>query len=165
MLSSKDLPEVGVAGLGLGDDFASQVEDPSEEAELVRKMALEQYNTLKGSNAEDELLLVSTFLQWEEILDVLDSGVMDAETMEIILQETGVTSHLMTFTQFQEAVDLVNSYTLAMDDEMEFGDEAFSREGFPSPEDEGGEEPNAQAMEEQLQAMLSALGVKKRGGS
>jgi len=151
-LSSKDLPEAGLSLTGVVGD-----EGGNDDAQLEKQMALEQYNALKGSDAEDELLQVTTFLQWEEIVDVLEIGVVDLETMEIVLKESGVTSGFMTFPQFQEVVELVNQLTISL--EMEDYEEDPR---FPSLPEVDVDEADPAEAERQVEAMLAAMGVKKR---
>ena len=130
-------------------------EEEEEEAEemLVEQMALEQYDNLRG---EDSQLEVSTFLAWEDILDVLDNGVIDAETMDVILSECGVTGPLMSFDQFKEAVDLVNQVTLSIEGD-EMGGAATNMEWLPQ---EGEGMPYVD--EGTVAAMLEAIGMRKR---
>lgn len=87
--------------------------DFEEDNALEKAMAQDLYNGLKGN---DSTLSVETFLQWEDIKDVLGRGFIDADTMQIIFSEAGVHDGIMNFDQFFEVVDLVNQVSLALED-------------------------------------------------
>ena len=144
-----------------------QPEDEADEEDrkLELQMAREQYDTLRGDSGP--LLRTSQFLSWDEIVDVLDSGIIDRETMEIILKESGVAGEFMTFEQYFEVVDLVNEVSLALEEEEEgedgehegnvvAGDDALNW----LPQNDAEEEPAIS--QEALDAMLAAMGMRKR---
>lgn len=87
--------------------------DFEEDNALEKAMAQDLYNGLKGN---DSILSVETFLQWEDIKDVLGRGFIDADTMQIIFSEAGVHDGIMNFDQFFEVVDLVNQVSLALEE-------------------------------------------------
>eukprot|EP00596_Hydrurales_sp_CCMP1899_P010927 CAMPEP_0119043630 /NCGR_PEP_ID=MMETSP1177-20130426/24302_1 /TAXON_ID=2985 /ORGANISM="Ochromonas sp, Strain CCMP1899" /LENGTH=129 /DNA_ID=CAMNT_0007012175 /DNA_START=229 /DNA_END=618 /DNA_ORIENTATION=- len=79
-------------------------------------MARELYDELRAGQLG---LPVTSFLEWEDIQDVLSNGVIDAETMEIIIDECGVKDGVITFEQFYDLVALVNQVELALDNDEE----------------------------------------------
>ena len=87
--------------------------DFEEDNELEKAMAQDLYNGLRGN---DSSLSVESFLQWEDIKDVLGRGFIDADTMQIIFSEAGVHDGIMTFDQFFEVVELVNQVSLALEE-------------------------------------------------
>ena len=129
--------------------------------ELENKLALDQYNALKGDSA---LLLTSTFLRWDEILDVLEYGVLDVETIDDILVECDVKQGFMTFEQFKEVVTLINDAQLALEQE-EF-DDPSQREGLlwevEEEEEAGKQQQLDRETELRVQELLAGLGMKKR---
>jgi len=137
-----------------------------EDRKLELQMAREQYDTLRGDSGP--LLRTSQFLSWDEIVDVLDSGIIDRETMEIILNESGVGGEFMTFEQYFEVVDLVNQVSLALEEEEE--DEGEGHEGNVAGGDDAldwlpqnnAEEEEPAVNQEAVERMLSAMGMKKR---
>ena len=62
-------------------------------------MARELYDDLRQGKP---LLPIADFLAWEDIVDVLDSGVIDDETMQVIIEDVGVTDGAISFDQFFE---------------------------------------------------------------
>jgi hypothetical protein len=144
-----------------------QSEDDADEEDrkLELQMAREQYDTLRG---DGPLLRTSQFLSWDEIVDVLDSGIIDRETMEIILNESGVGGEFMTFEQYFEVVDLVNQVSLALEEEEE--DEGEGHEGNVAGGDDAlnwlpqnnAEEEEPAVNQEAVERMLSAMGMKKK---
>lgn len=152
-LSSTDLPEREIEEVD---------EEVQRDLELENKLALDQYNALKGDSA---LLLTSTFLRWDEILDVLEYGVLDVETIDDILVECDVKQGFMTFEQFKEVVTLINDAQLALEQE-EF-DDPSQREGLLWEVEEEEEEAGKQQQldretEMRVQELLAGLGMKKR---
>eukprot|EP01039_Chlorochromonas_danica_P002973 gene2973-3241_t len=79
--------------------------DDDDTDSLEEEMSQDLYNQLKGF---DERLSVDSFLQWDEIQEILSHGTMDKETISFILSEAGVTNDVITYDQFREVVDLVN---------------------------------------------------------
>ena len=58
-------------------------------------------------------------MMWEDIEDVMDNGIIDEETMEIIIDEVGVKNGILTFEQFYALVELVNQVSEALDGDEE----------------------------------------------
>ena len=102
------------------DEVYTDFETMNSDNELEKKMARELYDELR----EGQLgLSIESFLKWEDIEDVLNNGIIDEETMEIIIDEVGVKNGILTFEQFYELVELVNQVSLALDgDEELLGD-------------------------------------------
>lgn len=46
------------------------------------------------------------------VIDVMNTGIIDQETMEIIMDEVGVKNGLISFEQFYELVELVNQVNI-----------------------------------------------------
>lgn len=153
-LSSTDLPEREIP-------LEEVDEEVQRDLELENKLALDQYNALKGDTA---LLQTSTFMRWDEILDVLEYGVLDVETIDDILTECDVTQGFMTFAQFKEVVTLINDAQLALEQE-EFGDPT-QREGelweVEEEEEIGKQQQLEKETEVRVQELLAGLGMKKR---
>ena len=149
-MSSTDLPE----------RTSPTQEDAEGVDELGEQMALEQYNALKESSdgISSALLSVDDFIKWEEIQDVLEYGVVDMETVQIILQEVGVHGGVMTFEQFKESVDLINASQTALEED-EFAGLDFDSEGL------GGlgvdEEKSLGIDQETVNQMIAGLGLRR----
>lgn len=80
--------------------------------ELEQTMAVELFNLLRGP---EEGLSLEKFLEWEDIHEVLERGILDKESIEIIVREVGVEFNIMNFNQFQEIVDLVNQLSTTLE--------------------------------------------------
>jgi len=140
---------------------------PTQEAEIFEgvdelgeQMALEQYNALKESpdGISSALLSVDDFIKWEEIQDVLEYGVVDMETVQIILQEVGVHGGVMTFEQFKESVDLINASQTALEED-EFAGLDFDSEGLGGLGVE--EEKSLGIDQETVNQMIAGLGLRR----
>lgn len=95
--------------------------DIGNDKELEKTMATELYDELRG---EDTFLSINTFLEWDDIKDVLEQGLIDLDTIGIILKEAGVNQPWLTFDQFFEVVDLVNQVSIMFEgDGLGLGDD------------------------------------------
>ena len=131
--------------------------DATKLDETEREMALEMYNSLRGSNDE---LSIEGFFAWDDIEDVLDNGVVDIETIAIILESCQV-EDTMSFKTWLEVVDLVNQVqlTLENDGEIEEWDVVKEQAALDALIAEGG---NETVDEESLKNMLKMLGLKQK---
>lgn len=94
------------------DDFGMNEEEELGEDELFeREMAREMFDMLRG---EGEKLSVEEFLEWDDIKDVLEAGIIDADTMTLIVESIGVKDS-MTFEQWLDTVELVNQVQLTLE--------------------------------------------------
>ena len=95
------------------DDFGmnEEEEELDEDALFEREMAREMFDMLRG---EAEELTVEEFMKWDDINDVLEAGVIDADTMALIIESIGV-KQSMTFEQWLDTVELVNEVQLTLD--------------------------------------------------
>ena len=102
------------------DEVYTDFETMNSDNELEKKMARDLYDELR----EGQLgLSIESFLKWEDIEDVLNNGIIDEETMEIIIDEVGVKNGVLSFEQFYELDELVNQVSMALDgDEELLGD-------------------------------------------
>lgn len=98
------------------DEVYTDFETMNSDNELEKKMARELYDELRAGQLG---LPIEAFLKWEDIEDVLDNGIIDQETMEIIIDEVGVTDGILSFEQFYELVELVNQVSIALDGDEE----------------------------------------------
>jgi DNA-directed RNA polymerase subunit N (RpoN/RPB10) len=98
------------------DEVYTDFETMNTDNELQKKMARELYDELRAGQLG---LSIESFLKWEDIEDVLDSGIIDDETMEIIIDEVGVKNGILSFEQFYELVELVNQVSIALDGDEE----------------------------------------------
>ena len=94
------------------DEVYTDFETMNSDNELEKKMARELYDELRAGQLG---LTIESFMKWEDIEDVLDNGIIDEETMEIIIDEVGVKNGILTFEQFYELVELVNQVSMALD--------------------------------------------------
>ena len=86
----------------MDDSFADEGPfQPFDEADsaLEKEMARELYDELRQGKPS---LDVADFLVWEDIVDVMSTGVIDDETMQVIIEEVGVTDGTISFDQFFE---------------------------------------------------------------
>jgi hypothetical protein len=98
------------------DEVYTDFETMNNDNELEKKMARELYDELR----EGQLgLSIESFLKWEDIEDVMNNGIIDNETMEIIIDEVGVKNGVLSFEQFYELVELVNQVSMALDGDEE----------------------------------------------
>ena len=146
---------------GINDDEVyTDFETMNSDNELEKKMARELYDELRAGQLG---LSIESFMKWEDIEDVLDNGIIDEETMEIIIDEVGVKNGILTFEQFYELVELVNQVSIALDD-----DEELLRSGSDSDklllEKEGEEEDrgNEEAYKWLIDAVSLGQGLKKK---
>ena len=107
-----------------------------EENALEKSMARELYDELRVGKPG---LPVEDFMKWEDIVDVMETGVIDGETMEIIIDEVGVKDGIISFDQFFELVALVNEVTITFENGAQFLDDDTSLEEEESVEDENSE--------------------------
>lgn len=94
-LSASELPE---------KEHPQQVEYGVDEDELIDKelemrLAKQAFNDLTNSGP---LLTKEAFMEWEDIKEVLESGTVDSEVLDIIYKEAGVLGDTLTFEQFVE---------------------------------------------------------------
>ena len=142
------------------DEVYTDFETMNSDNELEKKMARELYDELRAGQLG---LSIESFMKWEDIEDVLDNGIIDEETMEIIIDEVGVKNGILTFEQFYELVELVNQVSIALDD-----DEELLRSGSDSDklrlEKEGEEEDrgNEEAYKWLIDAVSLGQGLKKK---
>ena len=140
------------------DEVYTDFETMNSDNELEKKMARELYDELRAGQLG---LTIESFMKWEDIEDVLDNGIIDEETMEIIIDEVGVKNGILTFEQFYELVELVNQVSMALDgdDDLlqdENGNEILSE--LEREEDKGNEE----AYKWLFDAVSLGQGMKKK---
>lgn len=142
------------------DEVYTDFETMNSDNELEKKMARELYDELRAGQLG---LSIESFMKWEDIEDVLDNGIIDEETMEIIIDEVGVKNGILTFEQFYELVELVNQVSIALDD-----DEELLRDGNENDklrlEKEGEEEDkgNEEAYKWLIDAVSIGQGLRKK---
>jgi hypothetical protein len=81
---------------GDDDEDFRPFEETEEDIQLEKEMARELYDELRASKLS---LSVADFMAWEDIVDVMDTGVIDEETMKVIIEEVGITDDVITFEQ------------------------------------------------------------------
>ena len=132
--------------------------EEQDELDLEDAMAREQYDALRCG---EDMLSTEAFLQWEDIEDVLENGIIDGETLEIILEECNVGAQ-MSFECFKEVVELVNNVTLQMEDAPLDGTEDLSWLPVGGGLEAGGEGEMEKVDEAAVTAMLAAMGIKRK---
>lgn len=115
---------------GAGDFDLSDIDADSE---LEQQMSLDLYHSLRAQ--DEELLSVCNFLQWDDVLEVLERGSIDEDTIRLIFEEVGITGSHLTFEQFVEAVDLINQVEAACEGSDLLEDADFEED----EEEEGGD--------------------------
>ncbi len=88
---------------GDDDEDFRPFEETEEDIQLEKEMARELYDELRASKLS---LSVADFMAWEDIVDVMDTGVIDEETMKVIIEEVGITDDVITFEQVPLAMHL-----------------------------------------------------------
>lgn len=81
---------------GDDDDTFRSFEETEEDIQLEKEMARELFDELRASKPS---LPVADFMAWEDIVDVMSTGVMDDETMKVIIEEVGIKDDVITFEQ------------------------------------------------------------------
>ena len=81
------------------DEVYTDFETMNTDNELQKKMARELYDELRAGQLG---LSIESFLKWEDIEDVLNNGIIDEETMEIIIDEVCVMNSILSFEQCHE---------------------------------------------------------------
>jgi hypothetical protein len=76
-------------------------------------MAKEIFDELKGI---DEYVSLKKFVEWDDVIDVMNRGYIDLETIKFIFIESGVSNEMLNFEQFFEVVDLLNQVSVAIED-------------------------------------------------
>jgi len=114
---------------GAGDFDLSDIDGDHE---LEQQMSLDLYRSLRAQ--DEELLSVRNFLQWDDVLEVLERGSIDEDTIRLIFGEVGITDSHLTFEQFVEAVDLINQVEAACEgsnllEDLDFEEEEGEEEG------------------------------------
>jgi hypothetical protein len=146
------LPPLDLIGLEEEDD------DLDEDALFEREMAQSMFDMLRGDNEE---LPVEAFLEWDDIRDVLDLEIIDTETMALIIESCGV-SDSMTFTQWLDAVELVNQVQLTLegagDEQVSLWDPIEEQRRMDESERSGRDRDSE--VGDQVQLMLEAFGLK-----
>ena len=142
-------------------NFESSPEEMDQDALFEREMAREMYDMLRG---EDKYLSLDKFFEWDDIKDIIDMGVIDPETMALIIEAVqGKQSSIMdtlTFEQWLEAVDLVNQVQLTLENETE-GADLWDPNAEQAAMDELFDQPDDQASESVMQ-MLRAFGLRPK---
>jgi hypothetical protein len=96
-------------------------EDMEADRKLEDEMARELYDELRAGKPG---LPIEDFLQWEDIVDIMSTGIIDDETMEVIIEEVGVSKDgILSFEKFRELVDLVNQVAIAFEQEADMMNE------------------------------------------
>lgn len=108
---------------GAGDFDLSDIDG---DRELEEQMSLDLYRSLRAQ--DEELLSVCNFLQWDDVLEVLERGSIDEDTIRLIFEEVGITDSHLTFEQFVEAVDLINQVEAACEGSDLLEDADFEEE-------------------------------------
>ena len=134
-----------------------QEEELGEDELFEREMAREMFDMLRG---EGETLSVEEFLEWDDIKDVLEAGIIDADTMTLIVKSIGVKDS-MTFEQWLDTVELVNQVQLTLegvDDSVQNWDPVAEQEKADAMyADE--EDPTSESVKQ----MLRMFGLKPAG--
>ena len=156
--------ELGISGAKGKDreekfyDFGTAREELDEDALFEREMAQEMYDMLRG---EDEHLSIDKFFEWDDIKDVIEMGVIDPETMALIIeaaQGKNPVRDTLTFEQWLEAVELVNQVQLTLEN-VEEGADSWDPKAEQAAMDELYDEPVDPTSESVMQ-MLQAFGLK-----
>lgn len=142
-LKASSLHPIGRPSLHLHAEYTGagdfDLSDIDGDHELEQEMSLDLYRSLCAP--DEELLSVRNFLQWDDVLEVLERGSIDEDTIRLIFGEVGVTgscSHL-TFEQFVETVDLINQVEAACEGSGLLEEEDFEEgEGEEDVEEEEG---------------------------
>lgn len=143
------------------DDFGmNEVEEElDEDALFEREMAKEMFDVLRG---DDEELSVEDFMEWDDIKDVLEAGVIDAGTMALIVESIGVKKS-MSFEQWLDTVELVNEVQLTLDgvdDSVQTWDPVLEQEKADALY---GEDDEVDSTSESVKQMLRMFGLKPAG--
>ena len=142
-------------------NFDTAREEMDEDALFEREMAREMYDMLRG---EDNYLSLDKFFEWDDIKDVIDMGVIDPETMALIIEAVqGKQSSIMdtlTFEQWLEAVELVNQVQLTLEN-VEEGADLWDPKAEQAAMDEFSEDPVDPTSESVMQ-MLKAFGLRPK---
>ena len=85
-------------GVDFGDDDETfrPFEETEEDIQLEKEMARELFDELRASKPS---LPLADFMAWEDIVDVMSTGVIDDETMKVIIEEVGIKDDMITFEQ------------------------------------------------------------------
>ena len=139
-------------------EFGSANEELDEDALFEREMAREMFDMLRG---EDEDLSIDKFFEWDDIKDVIELGVIDPETMALIIeavQGKNSATGTLSFEQWLEAVELVNQVQLTLEN-VEEGTESWDPAAEQEKMDElYGDQPDPTS--ESVMQMLQAFGLK-----
>ena len=105
--------------------------------EGVDIIAKEIYESLKG---ESESLSVKAFLEWEDVSELIDQGIVKLSTVNLLIVEVGgAKSQTLTFDQFWQLVNLLEDASDAAADKVASGlddSEDFDEDELePSPEE------------------------------
>ncbi len=157
--------ELGISGPNDGKnkeeklyEFGSANEELDEDALFEREMAREMFDMLRG---EDEDLSIDKFFEWDDIKDVIELGVIDPETMALIIeavQGKNPVTDTLSFEQWLEAVELVNQVQLTLEN-VEEGTESWDPAAEQEKMDElYGDQPDPTS--ESVMQMLQAFGLK-----
>jgi hypothetical protein len=118
-----------------GTPFPKDDDDNETDLEFEKKMAMEQYNEIKGDN---EMVSFDQFMAWEELRDVMDKNI-DIDTLITILIDCGTIKEQLpfntqdgcfdmkaakpilektyfTFDEFFNTIDIVNKVNLAIEE-------------------------------------------------
>jgi hypothetical protein len=79
-------------------------------------MTKDLFDTLKGNK---KTVSVATFLAWDDVQDMVKEGVLDNDTIDILLEEVGVNKNRkgdLTYQQFSDLVRLLDETAEALGD-------------------------------------------------
>jgi hypothetical protein len=130
-----------------GEEFKS-FDELEEDRKLEDEMARELYDELRAGKPG---LPIEDFLKWDDVVDIMSSGVIDDETMGVIIEEVGVKDGVLTFEKFRELVDLVNQVAIAFEHEAELMNE------FDIDSEDGDGADGADSSDDPYKWMLEAM--------
>lgn len=95
-------------------ELSTDVSDTNVVDSTTLSMQEALWDELRGEN---EYVTKDVLKNWDEIQDFKDRGIMDDYTLDIIMKEVGLQSNEneLSFAQCIEAIDLINSVALALD--------------------------------------------------
>ena len=140
-------------------DFGTAKEELDEDALFEREMAQEMFDMLRG---EDEALSIDAFLEWDDIKDVIELGIIDPETMALIIeavQGKNPVRDILTFEQWLEAVELVNQVQLTLESVEEETD-SWNPVAEQEAMDAAHTDDSIDTTQESVMQMLQAFGLK-----
>jgi len=97
-----------------GDEIGGDGEEMT--AEEIEEMTKDLFDTLRGTK---KTVSVATFLAWDDVQDMVKEGVLDNDTIDILLEEVGVNKNRkgdLTYQQFGDLVRLLDENMEALGD-------------------------------------------------